>query len=139
MIKDVDFESNEVKLIRNSIERNISFSNETRDALIKYIDQRYDISIDDLLFVSKSNHKLDHRSMFNIIKKRTNETGIEKKITSLTFRITFANKMLENGIDIRELKEILGHSHTYLTERFMLMKPEIKTNQRRESSMKNGS
>ena len=42
--------------------------------------------------------------------------GLEMKITPHMFRHTFATMLLENGVDIRYIQQILGHSSIAVTQ-----------------------
>ncbi|MGC1632146.1 MAG: tyrosine-type recombinase/integrase [Gelidibacter sp.] len=50
-----------------------------------------------------------------IIKENRSKIGSSKKITAHTLRHTFATHLLEYGVDIVSLKELLGHAHIEMT------------------------
>ena len=122
-IKNIDFENKTVFFTRNNIKRSIPLSTELINLLIKYIDLKKDVSIDDYLFVSERSNKLDRRSIHYIIKQRVEAANIRKDISSMAFRSAFVDTMLKNGADIRDIKTMLGHSHIYLTERIVMALP----------------
>jgi len=49
------------------------------------------------------------------IKCVVNKTGIQKKVSSHTFRHSFATHLLKNGYDIRTVQELLGHKSVKTT------------------------
>ena len=50
------------------------------------------------------------------VKTAVNRAGITKKVTCNTFRHSFATHMLENGVTIRLVQELMGHAYVKTTE-----------------------
>ncbi|KAA3642537.1 MAG: integrase [Bacteroidetes bacterium] len=50
-----------------------------------------------------------------VIKESRSKIGSSKKITAHTLRHSFATHLLEYGVDIVSLKELLGHAHIEMT------------------------
>ena len=50
------------------------------------------------------------------VKRAADRAGIDKRVTCHILRHSFATTMLENGINIRMLQEIMGHADVKTTE-----------------------
>ena len=51
-----------------------------------------------------------------VVKKHTTFAGFHKKVTPHTFRHTVATLLLENGVNMRYIQQLLGHSNITTTE-----------------------
>ena len=56
-------------------------------------------------------HHLHESSVQKSINKAASETGIPKKISAHTLRHSFATHLLESGVNIRTIQELLGHKY----------------------------
>lgn len=68
------------------------------------------ISDKDYLFLSANKKAITRRTIFNIVQEATILANINKKVSPHTLRHSFATHLLEDGLDIREVQELLGHS-----------------------------
>ena len=70
----------------------------------------------DALFVSKIGNRLSPRYVQKFIEKIRNQLGLEKNVTPHSFRHSFASHLLMNGVDLRTLQMLLGHSSLSTTQ-----------------------
>jgi len=79
----------------------------------KLVDKKHS---DGNVFLSKNGKQLTRMTIFNIMKKWTQISGINKDISPHTFRHSFATHLLEGGADLRAVQEMLGHSDISTTQ-----------------------
>lgn len=79
----------------------------------KLINKKYS---DGNVFLSKNGKQLTRMTIFNIMKKWTQISGLNKDISPHTFRHSFATHLLEGGADLRAVQEMLGHSDISTTQ-----------------------
>lgn len=61
-------------------------------------------------------HHVLESGLQKAVKRATQQAGIVKKVGCHTLRHSFATHMLENGVNIRVLQELLGHADVKTTE-----------------------
>ncbi|MBN1633303.1 MAG: site-specific tyrosine recombinase XerD [Ignavibacteria bacterium] len=69
-----------------------------------------------ILFLNHRGRKMSRMAVWDIIKKYTLRSGIEKSVHPHTLRHSFATHLLEGGADIRIIQELLGHSDISTTQ-----------------------
>ncbi|MEG2004115.1 MAG: tyrosine-type recombinase/integrase, partial [Clostridia bacterium] len=80
------------------------------------------------LFVNVSGDRMTRQGFWKILKTYSAAANIGGDITPHTLRHSFAAHLLENGADINDIKEILGHSDISSTLRYaQFLKEKIKT------------
>jgi len=74
-----------------------------------------DSGVEDL-FTNMNGQALSRQGLWKIIKYYSEKACIDKDITPHTLRHSFAAHLLENGADIKDIKEMLGHSDISSTQ-----------------------
>ena len=82
---------------------------------------------DDTLFVNIGGERMSRQGFWKIIKHYQKKANIEKDITPHTLRHSFAAHLLENGADIHDIQEMLGHADVSSTQVYsQLIKKQLK-------------
>ena len=90
-----------------------------QDALARYLAVRRPIAGRDAgaLFLSSRNERVSRSTVHAMVKKRLSAAGIdESEYSSHKLRHTAATLMLQNGVDVRAVQEVLGHDHLNTTQ-----------------------
>lgn len=115
LIKDVDFDRNmiHVRQGKGRKDRYVPIGTNLSRGLKKYLDAEQPSR---WLFNGK-----DHREPFSprgvqwVVREATKRTKIQKHVSVHTLRHTYATHLLEMGLDIVSIKELLGHAHIETT------------------------
>lgn len=84
---------------------------------------------EDRLFTNLTGKSLSRQGFWKIIKHYAETAGIKKDITPHTLRHSFAAHLLENGANLSDIKELLGHSDISSTQIYaQLMKSKYTSN-----------
>ncbi|MBQ2873259.1 MAG: tyrosine-type recombinase/integrase [Bacilli bacterium] len=112
-IKDIDFSERTIRILgKGSKERIVIYGNHTEEILDLYLNSgRYKLSKgnNDYLFLNKDGLKLSDRYVRKIIDDIIFKASIEMHVSPHMLRHTFATSMLNNGADLVNVKELLGH------------------------------
>lgn len=74
---------------------------------------------DHYLFLNRSNNKMTTRAAADIFRKAFHQSGVQKPATIHTLRHCFATHLLENGADLCQIKNLLGHTSIKSTSRYL--------------------
>ena len=117
--KDVDLKQQTITVLgKGKRERIIPLCcPETRLALETYLHsfEKY-IRPSKAFYINRNMNPLSDQSVRQIIRKYQRRAGLPGPITPHMFRHTIATLLLENGVDIRNIQTLLGHSSLAVTE-----------------------
>lgn len=83
---------------------------------------------DGYVFASERGGKLAERSAQKVFEHALIKSGITKPATFHSLRHSFATHLLENGVDIRFVQELLGHCNIRTTQRYtQVTNPSLKS------------
>lgn len=71
---------------------------------------------DDIVFASERGGKLSERTAQKVFEHALRKAGIQKQATFHSLRHSFATHLLENGVDVRYVQELLGHQNIRTTQ-----------------------
>ncbi|WP_297521148.1 site-specific tyrosine recombinase/integron integrase [Thermococcus sp.] len=115
--KDVDIERNLIVVRggKGAKDRVVPIPAFLSDAIGDYLKTREDDS--EYLIVEdrrRNKDRLSTKTVWHLLKKYGERAGVE--VTPHKLRHSFATHMLENGVDIRAIQELLGHSNLSTTQ-----------------------
>ena len=70
----------------------------------------------DYVFASKRGGKLNERTAQKVFETALRRAGIKKEATFHSLRHSFATHLLENGVDVRYVQELVGHANIRTTQ-----------------------
>jgi len=118
-VHDLDRERMQVFIERSKgkKDRYVNLSPVLTDILDKYISM-YKPAF--YLFEGQEDGKpYSSRSAQTIFNRALKKAGIKKKVTFHSLRHSYATHLLENGVDIKYIKDLLGHFDIKTTERYL--------------------
>lgn len=112
-IKDIDFKEESIKVFgKEAKERIVYFGKPCKDKLIKYLSIRNELvkGNNEYLLINKRGNKLSDRSVRTIFEDVIKKNNLKITFSPHTLRHTYATHMLNEGMDVRSVQELLGHA-----------------------------
>lgn len=119
---DIDDDMQTITCTDRNKERIIPLNQETKDSLAEYLDKARDSFLagkeTDILFPNCKGNPMSRQGFWKVLKGYAGAAGIGGSITPHTFRHSFAAHMVESGMELRDIQEILGHSDISTTQMY---------------------
>ncbi len=119
-IGDLDFKENIIKVKgKGQKERIVIFGNFAKKKIEKYLNiikKRNNFNLNEPLFRNLKGERLSTRGIQLIVKERAIKAGITKNVTPHVLRHTFATHLLNQGMDLRLIQQLLGHANLSTTQ-----------------------
>jgi integrase/recombinase XerD len=112
-------------------ERIIPLGDESAFALKTYLEKsrsKLKKDLGDIVFVNARGSSISRIGVYKMLKQLASEAGITKTVSPHTLRHSFASHLLENGVDLRMVQELLGHEDVSTTQIYThIHKQTLKT------------
>lgn len=126
-LNNIDFNSGTIKVFgKGSKERIVPFGSHAKEAMKNYIQIRDICNIynSEIFFLDSSGKKLYPVKVQRMIRKDLSIVSEINKKSPHVLRHSFATHLLDNGADIRAVKELLGHESLSTTQVYTHLTPE---------------
>ena len=111
-VADIDVEQ---KCVHINSGRQVPFDRGLSMVLANFLrNDRLDLLYDEAeqaLFLNRRGKRLTRQGLWQIIKDYASRAGLGGKVTPRTLRHTFARHKLQDGADLRQLQQLLGHAY----------------------------
>ncbi|MCB9798963.1 site-specific integrase [Candidatus Nomurabacteria bacterium] len=114
-VQDLDFDTSSIHIKQAKGKKDrITLLPEKLRSDLQYLSQQ--LSPSDALFQSQRGGKLSTRTLQKIFEDSKAKAQIAKPATFHSLRHSFATHLLENGVDVRYVQELLGHANIRTTQ-----------------------
>jgi site-specific recombinase XerD len=108
-LKDIDLERMQIKIVKGKgrKDRFVGLAKSFLPLLHNYLNTYLP---KEFLVEGQNGGMYSESSIRKFLMKSTRHAGIRKKVTAHTFRHSYATHLLENGVALRHIQELLGHA-----------------------------
>ncbi|MFN3873328.1 MAG: tyrosine-type recombinase/integrase [Ignavibacterium sp.] len=115
--KDIDFERSTIRILgKGNKMRIVPLGSKSLELLNFYLDEFPVSNHNDFLIRTRKNQQLYPRMVYRIVNRNLSKVTDVKNKSPHTLRHSAATHMLDNGADLRVVKEILGHENLSTTQ-----------------------
>ncbi len=100
-------------------ERIVYMGSSCRKAIDDYLEERKNVVLSDnrALFGSRDHNRISVTAVHRLVKKHILEAGLDpERFSAHKLRHTAATLMLQNGVDVKTVQEVLGHENLNTTQ-----------------------
>ena len=125
--EDFDPKSNRLRVRgKGNKERILPVTRNASDWILRYLAHPSRKPKDSALFLNKLGTRITTRSIDRMFEKRLLQSGLAGKVTPHTIRHTIATHWLENGMDLKTIQALLGHSSLVTTTIYTQVSTRLK-------------
>lgn len=118
-VGSIDLESGLVKVLgKGGKERIVPLGSHAVAAISAYQEALPPEGASRAAFLNARGGRLTRRSVARIVDRHMLKLATMKKVSPHTLRHTFATHLLESGVDLRAIQELLGHSSLSTTQKY---------------------
>lgn len=117
-LDDLDLAESALLVIGKGDKQRLTFFGSVcKAAILDYTaGERLAIDGERALFTNPRGRRLTARTVQNIVKRWAREAGLSPEVSPHTLRHTFATHLLDNGIDLKSVQQLLGHANLATTQ-----------------------
>lgn len=118
-VEGINIENGLIRIMgKGGKERYIQIGSEKVLKLLRkyYYENEKEIKKSGYFFINRRGERFTEQSIRLMLKKHTKNAGIERNITPHMFRHSFATYLIEEGVDVSCVQQILGHSSIKTTQ-----------------------
>ncbi|MBI5662906.1 MULTISPECIES: site-specific tyrosine recombinase/integron integrase [Ignavibacterium] len=116
-VKDVDFEGSTIRILgKGNKMRIVPVGSKSMELIYSYLKDYPATNQNDFLIRNDKNEKIYPRLVYRIVNRNLSKVTDVKNKSPHTLRHSAATHMLDNGADLRVVKEILGHENLSTTQ-----------------------